>query len=72
MGTKPVTMFSQKQSRRWTNVLAYKGRWKSPLAGYLFISSLLLGLIFLTIWPLLQSKHYSFTKFKLLDTPEWV
>jgi len=67
-----TNIFSLKQSRRWTKILAIKSRWESPLAGYLFISPWLLGLIFLTLWPMLQSLHYSFTKFTLLDTPEWI
>ncbi|GAA4855755.1 sugar ABC transporter permease [Paenibacillus vulneris] len=49
-----------------------KGRWESPIAGYLFISPWLLGFLLLTLWPMAQSVYYSFTKFTLLDVPEWV
>jgi multiple sugar transport system permease protein len=50
----------------------FKGRWESPLAGYLFISPWLLGFLLLTMWPMIQSFHYSFTKYTLLEDPEWI
>ncbi|WP_090822403.1 carbohydrate ABC transporter permease [Paenibacillus sp. yr247] len=50
----------------------FKGRWESPLAGYLFVSPWLLGFLLLTMWPMIQSFHYSFTKYTLLDDPEWI
>ncbi|WP_053376580.1 carbohydrate ABC transporter permease [Paenibacillus sp. FJAT-27812] len=49
-----------------------KGRWESPLAGYLFISPWLIGLFLLTAWPMLQSLYYSFTNYTLLDAPQWI
>jgi multiple sugar transport system permease protein len=49
-----------------------KGRWESPLAGYLFISPWLIGLLLLTAWPMLQSLYYSFTNYTLLDAPQWI
>ncbi|MFD0696707.1 carbohydrate ABC transporter permease [Paenibacillus sp. GCM10027628] len=49
-----------------------KGRWESPVAGYLFISPWLVGFLLLTLWPMVQSVYYSFTKYTLLDSPEWI
>ncbi|WP_246320579.1 carbohydrate ABC transporter permease [Paenibacillus qinlingensis] len=49
-----------------------KGRWESPIAGYLFISPWLLGFLLLTLWPMIRSVYYSFTKFTLLDAPDWI
>ncbi|MDD9267047.1 carbohydrate ABC transporter permease [Paenibacillus sp. GCM10023248] len=71
MNTKTTTL-SHKQVRKRTSAFSLKGRWESPIAGYLFISPWLLGLLLLTMWPMLQSLYYSFTKFTLLDVPEWV
>ncbi|NOV02617.1 carbohydrate ABC transporter permease [Paenibacillus planticolens] len=60
------------QSRKITAPFTLKGRWESPLAGYLFISPWLLGFLLLTLWPMVQSMYYSFTKYTLLDAPEWI
>lgn len=60
------------QSRKITTSFTLKGRWESPLAGYLFISPWLLGFLLLTLWPMIQSMYYSFTKYTLLDAPEWI
>lgn len=72
MNTQPVTALSHNQTRKRTSRFSLRGRWESPIAGYLFISPWLLGFLLLTLWPMIQSVHYSFTKFTLLDTPEWV
>ncbi|NEW07719.1 sugar ABC transporter permease [Paenibacillus sp. SYP-B3998] len=55
-----------------TPTFTLKGRWESPIAGYLFISPWLLGFLLLTLWPMIQSMYYSFTKYTLLDAPEWI
>jgi multiple sugar transport system permease protein len=60
------------QSRKITASFSLKGRWESPIAGYLFISPWLLGFLLLTLWPMIQSMYYSFTKYTLLDAPEWI
>ncbi|MCY9657830.1 sugar ABC transporter permease [Paenibacillus chondroitinus] len=60
------------QSRKITSSFSLKGRWESPFAGYLFISPWLLGFLLLTLWPMIQSMYYSFTKYTLLDAPEWI
>ncbi|CAN7746476.1 sugar ABC transporter permease [Paenibacillus sp. LjRoot153] len=71
MRTQPTTN-STKQAQKWFAAFNWKGRWESPLAGYLFISPWLLGFLLLTLWPMIRSVYYSFTKFTLLDAPEWV
>lgn len=58
--------------RKRTAAFTFKGRWESPLAGYLFISPWLLGFLLLTLWPMVQSVYYSFTKYTLLEAPEWI
>ena len=59
-------------SFKWITFLNHKGRWESPISGYLFISPWLLGFLLLTLWPMIQSIYYSFTKYTLLDAPEWI
>ncbi|MDQ0918343.1 carbohydrate ABC transporter permease [Paenibacillus sp. V4I5] len=71
---KPETSMSPQKlsSRKLTKAFTLKGRWESPIAGYLFISPWLLGFLLLTLWPMIQSMYYSFTKYTLLDAPEWI
>ncbi|MFD0681552.1 MULTISPECIES: carbohydrate ABC transporter permease [unclassified Paenibacillus] len=45
---------------------------QAALAGYLFISPWLIGFLFLTLWPMLQSLYYSFTDFSLLEPAKWI
>ena len=52
-------------------VRRFLGRWESPVAGYLFLSPWLIGLLLLTFWPMAQSLYFSFTKYSLLETPVW-
>jgi multiple sugar transport system permease protein len=40
--------------------------------GLLFISPWLIGFACFTLYPMLASLYYSFTDFKVLDTPQWV
>jgi len=42
------------------------------IAGYIFISPWLIGLLLLTIWPIGQSFYLSFTEYSLLADPVWV
>jgi multiple sugar transport system permease protein len=42
------------------------------VAAYLFLSPWLVGLVILTLGPLLTSLYLSFTDFDLLETPHWV
>ncbi|MDQ0872397.1 multiple sugar transport system permease protein [Paenibacillus sp. V4I3] len=71
---KPETSIANQKlsSRKKTTAFTLKGRWESPIAGYLFISPWLLGFLLLTLWPMVQSMYYSFTKYTLLDAPEWI
>jgi len=71
MSTQPTTL-TRKQVQKRSAAFTLKGRWESPWAGYLFISPWLLGFLLLTLWPMIRSVYYSFTKFTLLDAPEWV
>jgi multiple sugar transport system permease protein len=45
---------------------------QAALAGYLFIAPWLVGFLFLTLWPMLQSLYYSFTDFSLLEPAKWI
>lgn len=47
-------------------------RWESPIAGYVFLSPWLIGIILLTAYPMAMSLYYSLTNFNLLDSPQWV
>ncbi len=69
---KQPTINASKQARQRVSAFQWKGRWESPLAGYLFISPWLLGFFLLTLGPMIRSIYYSFTKFTLLDAPDWV
>ncbi len=50
----------------------FLSRWESPVAGYLFLTPWLVGLFLLTFWPMVQSLYFSFTKYSLLEEPEWI
>jgi multiple sugar transport system permease protein len=71
MRTQPTTNASKQALKRFS-AFNWKGRWESPVAGYLFISPWLLGFLLLTLWPMIRSVYYSFTKFTLLDAPDWI
>lgn len=53
-----------------------KGRGKEEttdnLAGYLFLAPWLLGLVVITIGPMLASLYLAFTDYSLLAPPEWI
>jgi multiple sugar transport system permease protein len=42
------------------------------LAGYAFISPWLIGFIIFTVFPMLMALYFSFTKYDVLSTPEWI
>jgi len=54
---------------RWENL---KKRHRDTIQGYLFIMPVILGLIIFTIGPMIASFYFSFTKFPILQSPEWV
>jgi len=57
-----------KRSSRALNLSTIKdGYW-----GYLFISPWLIGLLALTLWPMLQSIYLSLTNYHLLESPHWI
>src|SRR3954471_3133595 len=41
-------------------------------AGYLFLLPWLIGLVVITIGPLLASLYLSFTRYSLIQAPEWI
>jgi multiple sugar transport system permease protein len=45
---------------------------RDTIAGYLFILPVVLGLLIFTIGPMLASLYFSFTKYPILRSPEWV
>jgi multiple sugar transport system permease protein len=45
---------------------------KGLRTGLLFISPWLVGFVCFTLYPVLASLYYSFTNFKILQTPKWV
>jgi multiple sugar transport system permease protein len=45
---------------------------RNNIQGYLFILPVVLGLLIFTIGPMLASLYFSFTKFPILRSPEWV
>ncbi|GAB7043137.1 MULTISPECIES: carbohydrate ABC transporter permease [Catenuloplanes] len=47
-------------------------RYGDATAGLLFLTPWLLGMLLLTIGPMLASLYLSFTDYDLFDTPEWV
>lgn len=47
------------------------GKYKDALWGYAFISPWLIGLLVLTMGPMLQSFYLSLTHYNLLETPRW-
>ncbi|MGG1553436.1 carbohydrate ABC transporter permease [Paenibacillus ferrarius] len=58
--------------KRKSRLKLFLGRWESPVAGYLFLSPWLVGFFLLTLWPMFLSVYYSFTKYTLLDVPNWI
>lgn len=47
-------------------------RHRDTIVGYLFIMPVVLGLLIFTIGPMIASFYFSFTKFPILKSPEWV
>lgn len=47
-------------------------RWREALAGYLFVTPVILGLLIFTLIPLLSALYYSFTDYDLLTHANWV
>lgn len=49
----------------------YHGFEQNNLAGFLFISPWLIGLLVFTLYPVFSSLYYSFTTYDLLSAPQW-
>jgi len=45
---------------------------KEALDGYIFMSPAILGLLLFILGPILASAYFSFTKYDILDSPEWI
>ena len=50
---------SRRQVRQW-------------ITGYLFILPVILGILIFTLYPMVMSLYYSFTKYDLLSPPRWI
>lgn len=62
-----------------TSIAPVRSRWmalsktqRENIQGYLFILPVVLGLLIFTIGPMIASFYFSFTKFPILRSPEWV
>jgi multiple sugar transport system permease protein len=49
-----------------------KGETRSLITGLLFVSPWLLGFLIWTLYPLLSSAYYSFTRYDLIKPPIWI
>ena len=56
---------SRKRARLVRNI-------KNNVTGWLFISPVVLGILLFTLWPMLSSLWYSFTKYDVLSAPEFI
>lgn len=61
-----MTVMTQK--RQWGS----RGDWRNLAVGLFFVSPWLIGLIAWTIYPLISSLYYSFTRYDLLRPPVWL
>ncbi|PRY00852.1 carbohydrate ABC transporter permease [Allonocardiopsis opalescens] len=61
----PSAADTQRTRRRW------RGR-QDTLAAGLFLGPWFIGLIFITLGPILASLYFSFTDYSLLSPPEWI
>jgi multiple sugar transport system permease protein len=58
---------AQLKKRRWSEMAR-----REFLAGLLFASPWILGLLFFTAYPMLTTFYYSFTEYELPRPPEWI
>jgi len=70
MTTKSIAL--EQQPKKKSALKRFLRRWNSPIAGYLFLAPWIIGIFLLTFWPMAQSLYFSFTKYSLLESPEWV
>ena len=58
------------RSLRWRRLS--RSELRNLLVGLAFISPWLIGFLCFTLYPMLASLYYSFTDFKILESPRWV
>jgi multiple sugar transport system permease protein len=68
-GTPPP---SPRARDRWARFRLSRQERKGLRTGLLFISPWLVGFLLFTLYPALASLYYSFTNFKILQSPRWV
>lgn len=52
--------------------LKMRGPWRNELMGLLFVSPWIIGFLLWTLYPLLSSLYYSFTRYDLLRPEVWI
>jgi multiple sugar transport system permease protein len=57
---------------RWARFKLTRAERRSLRTGLLFVSPWLVGFLAFNVYPALASLYYSFTNFKILQTPRWV
>lgn len=69
LGEEPISVTQRSQSHR----VPGKGKIRPPgsRAAYLFLSPWIIGMIGLTLGPILASLYFSFTDYSLLSSPHW-
>ncbi len=72
-------MAAETRSASRAEPLGLRARWmrmdkrhRETIQGYLFIMPVVLGLLIFTIGPMIASFYFSFTKFPILQKPEWI
>src|SRR5579884_1949082 len=61
-----------------TRAVQVRPRWRrrlgfhEALAGWLFVMPAVLGLIVFSVYPVLTSLYLSFTRYDIVNPPEWV
>jgi multiple sugar transport system permease protein len=63
---------SPRQRSRWARFRLSRAERKGLRTGLLFISPWLIGFLAFNLYPAFASLYYSFTNFKILQTPRWV
>jgi multiple sugar transport system permease protein len=47
-------------------------RYQDQIAGYVFTAPFIIGFLAFTMYPMLSSLYFAFTKFDMLSAPEWI
>src|SRR3954463_11127671 len=69
---RPAAPVIRGSRRRPSRRRVTRGERKNIRTGLLFISPWLVGFLGFTLYPAIASLYYSFTNFKILQTPRWV